>query len=77
MDFDDTPEEAEFRKGARAFLDRSARRRELGEAGVYRGGLEKPEVRTAAKAFQAKKAEAGYAAITWSKDWGGRGGSAI
>jgi alkylation response protein AidB-like acyl-CoA dehydrogenase len=27
--------------------------------------------------IQAKKAEAGYAAITWSKDWGGRGGSAI
>jgi alkylation response protein AidB-like acyl-CoA dehydrogenase len=77
MDFDDTPEEAEFRKGARAFLDRTARRREPGEAGVYRGGLEKPEVRAAAKAFQAKKAEAGYAAITWAKEWGGRGGSAI
>ena len=77
MDFDDTPEEAEFRKGARAFLDKTARRREPGEAGVYRGGLEKPEVRAAAKAFQAKKAEAGYAAITWAKEWGGRGGSAI
>mgnify|MGYP000641453477 CR=1 FL=1 len=25
----------------------------------------------------AKKADAGYAGITWSKDWGGRGGSAI
>jgi alkylation response protein AidB-like acyl-CoA dehydrogenase len=77
MDFDDTPEEAEFRKGVRAFLDKNARRRAPGEASIYRGGLEKPEVRAAAKAWQAKKAEAGFAGITWPKEWGGRGGTAI
>src|SRR5687768_6023623 len=77
MDFDDTPQEAEFRKGVRAFLEKSARRREPGEASVYRAGLERIEVRNAAKAWQARKAEAGYAGITWSKEWGGRGGSAI
>jgi alkylation response protein AidB-like acyl-CoA dehydrogenase len=77
MDFDDTPEEAEFRKGVRTFLDKNARRREPGEASIYRGGLEKVEVRNAAKAWQAKKADAGYAGITWPKEWGGRGGTAI
>ena len=31
MDFDDTPEEAEFRADARAFLDKNAKRREPGD----------------------------------------------
>ena len=44
---------------------------------VYRAGNEDPEFRQRAKAWQAKKADAGYAGITWSKDWGGRGGTAI
>ena len=30
-----------------------------------------------AKAWQAKKAAAGYAQITWPKEWGGRGGTPI
>ena len=77
MDFDDTPEEAEFRAGARAFLDKNAKRREPGAGMVYRAGNESPEFRQKAKDWQARKADAGYAGITWPKDWGGRGGTAI
>jgi alkylation response protein AidB-like acyl-CoA dehydrogenase len=77
VDFEDTPEEAEFRTGARAFLDRNAKRREPGAGMVYRAGNDSPEFRRKAKDWQAQKADAGYAGITWSKDWGGRGGTAI
>jgi alkylation response protein AidB-like acyl-CoA dehydrogenase len=31
----------------------------------------------ASKAWQAKKAAAGYAQITWPKEWGGPGGTPI
>ena len=77
MDFDDTAEEAEFRAGARAFLEQNAKRREPGSGLVYRAGNESPEFRQRAKEWQANKADAGYAGITWPKEWGGRGGTAI
>src|SRR5205085_7547952 len=65
MDFDDTPQEAEFRAGARAFLEKNAKRREPGSGMVYRAGNEDPAFRKRAKDWQAKKADAGYAGITW------------
>jgi alkylation response protein AidB-like acyl-CoA dehydrogenase len=77
MDFDDTVEEAAFRTKARAFLDANSERREAGVAAIYRAGTENAEFRAKAKAWQAKKADAGYAAITWPKEWSGQGGSAI
>ncbi len=77
MDFEDTPEEAQFRAGVRAFLDGNAKRRTPGAGMVYRAGNEHPEFRERAKAWQAKKADAGYAGITWPKEWGGQGGTAI
>jgi alkylation response protein AidB-like acyl-CoA dehydrogenase len=77
MDFEDSPEEASFRAGARAFLDQNAARRAPGAGVLYRAGSDDPEFRREAKQWQAKKADAGYAGITWSKDWGGRGGTAI
>ena len=77
MDFDDTAEEAEFRAGARAFLEQNAQRREPGSGLVYRAGNESPEFRQRAKEWQDNKADAGYAGITWPKEWGGRGGTAI
>jgi alkylation response protein AidB-like acyl-CoA dehydrogenase len=73
MDFDDTPEEAAFRAEVRVFLEanttrkatqRSYRKRAFDEADVAR-----------AKAWQAKKADAGFAAITWPVEYGGRGGT--
>ena len=76
MDFEDTPEEAAFRSKARAFLEKNARRRD-GAGMVYRAGSEDPSFRNEAKAWQAKKADAGYAGITWPKEWSGQGGSQI
>ena len=77
MDFEDSPEEASFRAGARAFLDQNEARRAPGAGVLYRAGSDDPQFRREAKQWQAKKADAGYAGITWSKDWGGRGGTAI
>jgi alkylation response protein AidB-like acyl-CoA dehydrogenase len=77
VDFEDTAEEAAFRAGARAFLEANAQRRAPGSQQVYRAGSDNPEFRARAKRWQAAKADAGYAGITWPKDWGGRGGTAI
>jgi alkylation response protein AidB-like acyl-CoA dehydrogenase len=77
MDFEDTPEEAEFRAGVRAFLAKAAKPRAPGTGMVYRAGNEDFEFRKRAKAWQASKAEAGYAGITWPTHWGGRGGTPI
>jgi alkylation response protein AidB-like acyl-CoA dehydrogenase len=72
MDFSDTAEEAAFRAEVTAFLDAHAERRA--------GRLADPEVVEAdyvarARVWQARKAEAGFAGITWPKRWGGRGGT--
>ncbi len=74
MNFDDTREEAAFRAEARAWLTANAepksgafetwQSRYPGREGFE--GLEK------AKAFQARKAEAGFAALHWPAEWGGR-----
>ncbi len=80
MDFNDTPEEAAFRAEVRAFLAANARKKD-GTAGSVRGRPDDAEglkaTLAAARAFQAKKAEAGYAALTWPQAWGGRGLSPI
>ncbi len=71
MDFSDTPEEATFRAEARAFL--SANAKPLTE---HTGGDRVTEHHLArARAWQAKKAEAGFAGITWPRRFGGRGGT--
>jgi alkylation response protein AidB-like acyl-CoA dehydrogenase len=69
MDFNDTPEEAEFRTKARAWLEANAQKERVG------GGRGEAEHMADAKAWQAKKASAGYAQITWPKEWGGGGGT--
>ncbi|MBI1361117.1 MAG: acyl-CoA dehydrogenase [Alphaproteobacteria bacterium] len=68
MDFNDSPEEASFRTEARAWLEKT-----LQQPGT-RGGSrpEGPEAMQVAKAYQAKKAAAGYAGLTWKRDVGGR-----
>jgi alkylation response protein AidB-like acyl-CoA dehydrogenase len=71
MDFNDTPEEAAYRQQVRAWLDVNAPKRR--EGSDPEGG----DSMAASKAWQAKKAAAGYACITWPKEWGGGGGSPI
>ncbi len=72
MDFEDTETEASFRAEVRAWLARQAKPKASGEDMEMN---ETPDVMAAAKAWQAKKAEHGYARITWPKEVGGLGGS--
>lgn len=76
MDFEDTPEEAAYRAKARTFLEANAPKRE-GTNMIYRAAHADANFIANAKAWQAKKYESGFAGITWPKEWGGQGGSAI
>ena len=74
MDFNDSPQEAAFRREARAWLEANAERRAYpGETWKARHG--ETEGLARAKAWQAKKHAAGLAAITWAPEYGGRGGT--
>ena len=73
MDFNDTPEEAAFRADARAWLEANAE--PIGESERH-GALAEAADSAAvseAQAWQKKKADAGWACITWPKEYGGRG----
>ena len=68
MDFNDSKEEAAFRKEARAWLKANVpKKKEL-------KGLNYIEQ---AKLWQKRKYDAGWACITWPEEYGGRGASAI
>ena len=78
MDFNDTPEEAEYRARARAWLGENAKPRDASSQG--RGLLaegESQEIIAAAKTWQAKKADAGWACLRWPKQYGGQEATAI
>jgi acyl-CoA dehydrogenase len=78
MDFSDTPEEAKFRAEARAWLEKNTSRKgdDPGPAPMSEERLDEATIR-AAKAWQKKKAEGGWACITWPREYGGRGGTTI
>jgi alkylation response protein AidB-like acyl-CoA dehydrogenase len=82
VDFEDTPEEAAYRAEARAWLEQHAQpRRDNGtrhNAGLT-DAFSEEEARHVkeSKAWQATLAEHGWAGITWPKDYGGRGGTAL
>lgn len=76
MNFEDTPEEAKFRATVRQWLETHAKPRTQAR-GAMRGAINEAEALKAAKAWQRKRADAGYARITWPKEWGGMGGSPI
>ena len=76
MDFNDTPEEAAFRNEARAFLAANAEPKSRARPVLRLGDLGADAV-AHCKAWQAKKADAGFAAITWPKRFGGREASPI
>lgn len=80
MNFDDTPQEAAFRKEVRAWLDANAPRQY--EAGLKSSGfghtaLEGVDVMKASKDWQKKKYDAGWACLHWPKEYGGRGATPI
>jgi alkylation response protein AidB-like acyl-CoA dehydrogenase len=76
MDFNDTPEEAAFRAEARAFLSANAQPKAGSRPTLRQGGMDATGV-AQAKHWQAKKADAGMAGLTWPKKFGGREASPI
>ena len=74
MDFNDTTEQANFRKQCRSWLEENAK---------YKSGNSKPndfankEALKEAKSWQKKKYDAGWAMLHWPKEYGGIGASAI
>ena len=74
MDFSDTKDEAEFRAEANGFLSKH-----LDPKGdkPLRQRIDGKEYMRRAKEWQALKADNGYAKITWPKEIGGRGGTAM
>jgi acyl-CoA dehydrogenase len=80
MNFDDTPAEAAFRARVRKWLDENAPwelEPELRQAGFGSNGLTSIDPIVASKAWQKKKAAAGYACPHWPTEFGGGGFSPI
>jgi alkylation response protein AidB-like acyl-CoA dehydrogenase len=71
VNFEDSPQEAAYRAEIRAWLETNMR--ELEEQYPDLGA---PDLNVA-RAWQARKAQARYARITWPVEWGGAGGTAI
>ncbi|MGV2981299.1 acyl-CoA dehydrogenase [Camelimonas sp. ID_303_24] len=76
MNFDDTPEEAKFRAEVRAWISANAPHdldEDLKKSGL--AGLRLPgrDIMVESKAWQKKKADAGWAVPHWPKEYGGRG----
>jgi acyl-CoA dehydrogenase len=69
MDFQDTPELAAFRSEVKAWLAANAHRR----SDNRHIGMEGEAAFLEAKEWYRKKAEAGFACLTWPKEYGGAG----
>ena len=79
MNFDDTPEEAAFRSEVRSWIAANAPHHlkdALSNAG-FGSGPQGIDVIAEAKAWQKKKADAGWACLHWPKEYGGRGATPI
>jgi len=74
LDFNDTPEENSFRLEVREWLKNNANQDKKSAGYVLD---EEDGALSRAREWQAKKAEAGYAAITWPEEYGGLGGTSI
>jgi len=74
MDFSDTPGEAVFRAEARAFLDANAVLKSEHSRTSGSRAFNAEDV-ALSKAWQGKKAEAGFAGFHWPKKYGGREGT--
>src|SRR5690625_7440491 len=74
MDFNDSPEQAEFRRQVRAWLQAHARPRAPGQPST--GGHQEERLEEA-RAWYRKVYDAGYACLTWPKEYGGAGRTPI
>jgi acyl-CoA dehydrogenase len=72
MHFEDTPEEAAFRAEVRAWLEKNAERKSPGDDADRSMGEGTRDHVKDAKAWQKKKADAGWACLRWPKEYGGR-----
>ena len=73
MNFDDTPQEAAFRAEAKAWIAANAPKQyeeELRKTSLGRSGLKNANMLEVAKAWQKKKADAGWACLHWPKEYG-------
>ncbi len=80
MNFDDTPQEAEFRSLARKWIAANAPKEfeeELSKSSLGRIRLAKHDMVDVGKAWQKKKADGGWACLHWPKEYGGRGATPI
>src|SRR4029079_18405166 len=80
MNFDDTPQEAEFRSLARKWIEANAPKKyeaELSKSSLGRIRLANEEIVDVGKAWQKKKAEGGWACLHWPREYGGRGATRI
>jgi len=80
MNFDDTPQEAAFRAEARKWVEANAPKDlhdELSQSSLGRIRLKNRDMVEVGKAWQKKKADAGWACLSWPKEYGGRGASPI
>ncbi len=75
MNFEDSPQEAEYRARVRRWIEANAP--DLGPLSAEERRNWHPRHKEIARQWQATKADAGYACISWPKERGGAGGSAI
>ncbi len=75
MNFEDTPEEARYRAQVRTWIADNAP--DLEGLSTQERRNWHPRHKEVARRWQARKADAGYACISWPQDWGGAGGTAI
>ncbi len=75
MNFEDNPQEATYRATVRSWITANAP--DFGALPVEERRLWHPAHKEMARQWQAKKSDAGYACISWPKERGGAGGTAI
>ena len=71
MDFNDSPDEAAFRAEARAFLDEHAPREPIPQ--YHKEKIEDDVILPRHREWQRTLHAHGWGALTWSKEYGGRG----
>ena len=77
MDFNDTPQEAEFRAKCRAWLEANAELKTKKTNSAKNMNLGNKSLLEAAAEWQKKKYDAGWAMIHWPKEFGGIGATPI